>query len=284
MFGGYEPEVDNSSDDEKAGHWQVGIGLQLVDGLTVSDDLHRLAGDNIRGLIGYDAVEQALIDNYRDKDLDNIDIRNAFEADLVATRIARLLSKDDFILSVATLKSIHRELFKGLEFLGRNLAPGVFKNQNWRKSEPVLYGDSVRYGSADSVEENLAEVVDEQRRVTYLLPFEKSDVEKLAAFCSRIWEIHPFSEGNTRTVAVYIEKYLRKMGLRVDNEAFEAHSAYFRDALVRSCYMNAGRGVQRTPRFLERFFENLLLGTKYHLTHKELYARELDFEPPRHDT
>jgi fido (protein-threonine AMPylation protein) len=276
MLGGYEPIRDESTPSLRAGYWQAGIGLQRVDGLSVSDDLRNLAAANIKGLVGYDAIEQAVIDKYKDLDLGNVGIMGGFEADLVATRISRLLSENDFILSVATLKSIHRELFRGLEPFDRNLAPGVFKTQNWRKSERILYGESVRYGRADTVEENLQEAVEGERDSTYPFPPDPDALRRLAAFCSRLWQIHPFSEGNTRTVAVYMEKYLRSMGFSVDNSPFEEHSAYFRDALVRSCFMDASNGIQREPAFLERFFENLLVGAKHELTPKDLYVEALN--------
>jgi len=275
MVGEYEPEVDESSAEERAGYWQAGIGLQQVDGLSVSKELDELASANINGLIGYDAVEQTVIDNYRGLDFSNADVRGGLEADLVATRIARLLSKNDFVLSVATLQSIHRTLFKGLELFERSLDPGIFKSQNWQKSEPILYGQSVVYGSADAVEANLVEAINAERAYAYLMPLNYTSIQHAAAFCAQIWQIHPFSEGNTRAIAVFVEKHLRAMGCHVDNSLFEQHSAYFRDALVRRCYMNAEKAVQREPLHLERFFDNLLLGGQNKLTFVELYVDAL---------
>jgi len=276
LFRGYEPESDSSSSAERRSYWQVGIGLQQVDGLTVSQELVELSEANIQGLVGYDAVEQTVIDNYRSRDLSNTGIREGFEADLVAARITRLLSKNGFILSIASLKAIHRELFQGLELLDRNLTPGEFKDRNWRKSERILYGQSVQYGSADTVEDNLREAIADERKTPYILPFEHEGIARLSTFCSLIWQIHPFSEGNTRTVAVFIEKYLRSMGLPIDNSHFELHSVYFRDALVRSCFADAQLGVSREPLFLQHFFENLLLGTNHAFVFQELYVEALD--------
>lgn len=34
----------------------------------------------------------------------------------------------------------------------------------------------------------------------------------LAIFVSRLWQIHVFGEGNTRTTAVFFVKYLRTLG------------------------------------------------------------------------
>ena len=72
-------------------------------------------------------------------------------------------------------------------------------------------------------------------------------------------------EGNTRTTAVFIEKYLRSLGYKVDNEMFEKHSRYFRDALVRANYANLPKNIAKTDEFLVKFFENLLLGSNHSL-------------------
>jgi fido (protein-threonine AMPylation protein) len=275
LFDGYEIDDEQGSQNQRASYWQAGIGLQQVDGLTVSDELIEQSQLNIQGLIGYDAIEQQVIDRYRGLDLSNAGIMEGFEADLVATRIARLLSKNDFFLSRETLKSIHRQLFQGLELFDDRLAPGIFKTQNWRKSERILYGQSVHYGSADAVEGSLSEVIERERTSSYQLPLGEDDAHQIADFCTQVWLIHPFSEGNTRTVAVFIEKYLRSMGVEVDNSQFEKHSAWFRDALVRSCFMDAQNGVAREPAFLQRFFENLLSLANHQFSFAELYVEQL---------
>lgn len=62
---------------------------------------------------------------------------------------------------------------------------------------------------------------------------------------ANIWQIHPFCEGNTRATAVFIIKYMRTFGLKVENDAFKKHSWYFRNALVRANYNNLKNGFLR---------------------------------------
>ena len=85
-------------------------------------------------------------------------------------------------------------------------------------------------------------------------------VKHIAKFVSGLWQIHPFSEGNTRTTAVFTILYLRSMGLDVTNNLFANHSWYLRNALVRANYPNVQKGILRNSKYLERFFRNLLLG------------------------
>jgi fido (protein-threonine AMPylation protein) len=71
---------------------------------------------------------------------------------------------------------------------------------------------------------------EEEELVEYSLLNEREKADRIFLFISKIWQIHPFREGNTRTIAVFMIKYLRKLGFKVDNEPFKEHSLFFRDA------------------------------------------------------
>ncbi len=98
-------------------------------------------------------------------------------------------------------------------------------------------------------------------------------VAHIAKFSSDIWQIHPFGEGNTRTTAVFIIKYLRSLGFDVNNTMFEKYSWYFRNALVRANYQNIQKGIYKETIHLERFFRNLLLGENNDLKNRYLHVR-----------
>lgn len=100
-------------------------------------------------------------------------------------------------------------------------------------------------------------------------------IKHIAKFTSSIWQVHPFGEGNTRTTAVFIEKYLNNMGFNVNNEMFKEYSIYFRNALVRSNYGNIPKGIYPIFDYLVMFFENLLQGKNNELKNRELYIKEL---------
>ena len=97
-------------------------------------------------------------------------------------------------------------------------------------------------------------------------------VKRLATFTSRIWQVHPFGEGNTRTTALFIQKYIMYLGLKdMNNELFKDYSKYFRNALVRANYTNITKGISETDEYLVKFFSNLLYQTDYSLDNDELY-------------
>ena len=76
-------------------------------------------------------------------------------------------------------------------------------------------------------------------------------------------------------------KYMKTFGFRVNNDAFEKNSWYFRNALVRANYTNLQKGVHATTKFLEMFFGNLLLGTEHELKNRYMhidYVEESNFQ------
>lgn len=96
-------------------------------------------------------------------------------------------------------------------------------------------------------------------------------IHHLAIFISRLWQIHVFGEGNTRTTAVFFIKYLRMLGFKAENDLFAENSWYFRNALVRANYNSIKAGIYETTDFLERFLRNLLLDEKNELHNRDMH-------------
>lgn len=99
-------------------------------------------------------------------------------------------------------------------------------------------------------------------------------ITHIAKFISGIWQIHAFDEGNTRTTAVFIIKYLRTFGYDISNEAFANHSWYFRNALVRANYNNLSKGIYATTEYIEAFFRNLILFEHNELKNRTMLVQE----------
>lgn len=100
-------------------------------------------------------------------------------------------------------------------------------------------------------------------------------INNITKFSSSIWQVHPFREGNTRTTALFIEKYLISLGYNVDNSLFKDKSVYFRNALVRSNYFNNYLNIKEDSSYLVKFYENLLLGKNNNLHSRDLIVQEL---------
>ena len=100
-------------------------------------------------------------------------------------------------------------------------------------------------------------------------------IHHLAVFVSRLWQIHIFGEGNTRTTAVFFIKYLRTLGFSTTNDILAENAWYFRNALVRANYTNLQKGIHETTEYLEVFLRNLLLNEKNELHNRNLHISGL---------
>lgn len=240
---------------ELAEAWRVAIGLQAVDGLKTSEFLQETARRNIEGEITIDEVKHLVNQYYITKTTHDEGDADMEEADRVSSNISKLLLSDSFIYSVAGFAAVHRAIFEGVfKHAGR------FRDYDISKKEWVLRGDSVLYGRWQDLRMAIEYDLEQERQFDYSTLDKDQVIEHLAKFVSGLWQIHPFREGNTRTTAIFTIKYLRSQGFRVNNELFEQHSWYFRNALVRSNYRNLAKGINYEPLFLVRFFRNLLLG------------------------
>lgn len=104
----------------------------------------------------------------------------------------------------------------------------------------------------------------------------EASVKHLAKFASDIWQIHPFGEGNTRATAMFMIKYMKTFGFRVNNDTFRENSWYSRNALVRANYNDLQNGIHSTTKFLELFFGNLLLGANHELKNRYMHIDFMD--------
>ena len=256
---------------QKAENWGVAIGLQQVDNLTPSKYLIEVAKNNIEGKISIDEAGEQVSQYYKKNPAKTLKEHNEKEADEVSARIAKLLSTHTFSFSPAELISIHKALFSGI--FDDEIA-GKIRTYDITKKEPILNGDTVIYGRADSIMETLDYDFEQEKNFNYKGLSKREKVERLAKFTSGIWQIHPFGEGNTRATAVFIIKYLYTLGFVTNNDLFEQNSKYFRNALVRANYQNLNQDIYYTMEYLNKFFGNLLLGEKNLLDNREMQIKD----------
>lgn len=250
--------------------WDAAIGLQEVDSLKPSKYLKKLSEENVNGEKTIYEVEHELKEYYIEKEKINDINHNELECDLVSTRIVQLLEDAKFELSVDFLRYIHGYLFKDIyDFAGQ------FRKIDFSKHELILNNDSALYGDCKTLKESLEYDISLERVKNYKEMNIVEVINNITDFSSRIWQTHPFREGNTRTTAIFIIKYLISLGYQVDNTLFKEKSVYFRNALVRSNYFNNEKNVKEDNSYLIKFYENLLLGKNNNLQSKDLIVKEL---------
>ena len=250
---------------EKAGYWQIAIGLQEVAGLSVSDFLQERACQHIENRITIDEVRNLVNQHYISSSVYNTKEAGQKEADLVASNIVKLLSSSTFELSAYGYASLHRSMYEGI----RKHA-GEYRTHNIKNKEWVLEGDVIDYVNIYDLSQVLENHLKQEKAYCYQGKGQDEIISHLTGFVSRLWQINAFGGGNTHATAVFTILYLRSMGLVIDNSQFEKNSLYFRNALVRANYQNKAKGIDYTPIYLERFFRNLLLGEQWDLRNRYL--------------
>ena len=263
-------EKYKSSNYEKQLQWDMAIGLQEIDSLKPSKYLEKLLEENIEDNLTIEEVEKELREYYIEKETKDEINHNELECDFVSVRIVELLNEDKFELSVSYLKYIHKFLFQDVyDFAGN------FRQKDFSKHEIILNNDSVAYGDYKTLTKSLEYDISLEKEKNYQEMNIVEVINNITKFSSNIWQVHPFREGNTRTTAVFIEKYLINLGYNVDNSLFKDKSVYFRNALVRSNYFNNSLNIKEDSSYLIKFYENLLLGKNNNLHSKDLIVKEL---------
>ena len=262
-FEEYQRESDPSK-RERSYAWHTAIGLQAVDGLETSDYLKETAVKNIEGEITLGEA-QALIESYYKTDRKKEELRTE-EADKVSSRITGIIAEKGFTFSVAQYLSIHHRLFDGIY-----KHAGKIRDYNITKKEWVLDGDTVMYGGSTELRATLDYDISQEKAFDYSGLSMDEVIRHLARFISRLWQIHIFGEGNTRTTAVFLIKYLQSLGFNVTNDIFAKNAWYFRNAMVRANYNNLQKGIHETTEFLELFLRNLLLGESNPLQNRTMH-------------
>lgn len=264
----YKKITSEYTPEEKQLYWNIGTGLQAVDGLSPSDYLIEQRDKEIVGEISLEDVKKNLGKYYELRKEEAA--LSEKEADIASVRINEFLRTSKFRLHPLALKQIHKFIFDGLE----DFNAGEYRTYNISKKEPILFGHSVRYEDYQNIEPYIEYDIEKERKASE----KRSEVsiDELSDFITGLWQIHPFSEGNTRSIAVFTIQYLSSLGFELNNEPFEKHAAYFRDALVRASYNNMEYRISPDYKYINMFFENVLYGKNHSLDSEDLIVMELN--------
>ncbi|EAJ5693211.1 cell filamentation protein Fic [Campylobacter fetus] len=241
---------------------EIGLGLNLVDNLNPSKYFYEVVNSSDN----YDEALEKIQHYYQEQKNSNSSINTQEkECDIITLRIAKILEEDAFVFSPQTLKQIHKKLFEGVFESKLNLSVGNFRRYNILKGEDMLNGRSVIYGDHEDLQEYLTYDFNEEAKIKYASINTNEQIKKFSSFISRIWQIHPFAEGNTRTMAIFAIKYLNKLGFEIDNSLFKDNSKYFRNALFLSNFSDVKFGIGEDISYLDSFFAKLMIDTNLEL-------------------
>ena len=111
---------------------------------------------------------------------------------------------------------------------------GKYRIINIEKREKILAGRSVWYSNAENIADDLSEAFVSMHSINWTSITKEEFVSALVRSFSRIWRIHPFREGNTRTVVMMLTFFVEHHGYYMDQELMATNAGYVRDAFVLS--------------------------------------------------
>lgn len=174
------------------------------------------------------------------------------EADITNLAMTSIYNHQYEKFNIDMLKDVHRAIFGQIYDWA-----GEFRTIQMIKPEDILGGDTVRYAYPKEIKKQLTASMKEIVKLKRNGQNDKDVVFRLVRIIAQIWQIHPFREGNTRSVIVFAILLAKSLGFEVEHGMFQVHSAYVRSALVW-----ASQGIYAKYEYLERIFFDAILHDK----------------------
>lgn len=181
-------------------------------------------------------------------DIHSQDLLDNAEADYVVLRMKDLAInplKGDY--HTKHLLDMHRYIFQDIfDWAGKPRIIQIYKE------EDVLGGMSIEYSDPFDIVRDIHNILQEMRTKNWK---GMDSEEKAKSFCdslAKLWKIHPFREGNTRTTVHFCCQYADEKGFPINRKLFEDNARYVRTALVAyNAYFSDGSDYSRKD-YLER--------------------------------
>jgi len=181
------------------------------------------------------------------KDFDKL--RKA-EADITNLSMTAIYNYKYEKFNIDTLCDIHRNIFCQIYDWA-----GEFREIQMVKYEDILGGDTVRYSYPNEIKKELNETMREINKLKRSGDNDRDIVFRLVRIIARIWQIHPFREGNTRCIIVFAVLLAKKLGYEVNYQLFKDNAKY-----VRNAFVWGAQGLFSKYEYLEKIFYDAILG------------------------
>lgn len=131
------------------------------------------------------------------------------------------------VFNLKHLKAIHKYMFEDIyEWAGE------IRTVNIEKSEKLLNGMSVEYCDYSLIERECKNTLHSLKTIEWGKLSYDDKIEYFAKYTGRLWQIHPFREGNTRAIITFMTQFAASVGIDFDRELLRNKAQYVRDALV----------------------------------------------------
>ena len=216
-----------------------------------------------------------------------LNIRDEAELDKAEAELSRarmmLLYNDGFSdFSEASLSKIHRYLFGDVYDWA-----GEYRKINVIKRERLLAGQSVWYSNCEDIERDLRHVWTRFRRTKWAGITKRQFVRKVSRLFPALWQVHPFREGNTRTVVMLLTFFVEAQGYYFDQDLMAQSAGY-----VRNAFVLASLGQNAEYQHLEKILMDAITtepplsqeeSGEADSTHERYEKYKTDYRPEKHE-
>lgn len=176
------------------------------------------------------------------------------EADYTLYRLSEIVSNADWIsFDFGSLCEMHYQIFQDVyEWAGK---PRIM---NIEKQEVVLGELSVEYSDCFDIERDAGQVLQDMNLFDWKAASFDSIIENFSSFLARLWKVHLFREGNTRTIVTFCSMFIEAQDIYIESDLFKDNASYMRDALVAANALFHDLGDLRKPEYLYRIVRDAL--------------------------
>lgn len=180
--------------------------------------------------------------------IDTEDTLEEAETVLSSAKMLRLYETGFHDFSTTGLCNLHKELFEDVYEWA-----GTYRTINFSKREPLLAGISVWYSNCDHLQEELDAIWQEIHQFDWSRFSEEEFIERVVYYFPKLWRIHPFREGNTRTIVAMVTFFFEEYGYPVNRKYLADHASFVRNAFVFCCLDQASE-----PEHLKTIFTKVI--------------------------
>lgn len=179
----------------------------------------------------------------------------AVESDYVTLRLSEI-AEDEHPVTVfdfTALCRMHYRIFQDIfEWAGK---PRII---NIEKVETALNGISVEYSDVFDIEREAGAVLKKMNSFEWEEASPEEVARRFSDYMAELWKVHPFREGNTRTIVTFCAIFIEARGIYIDSGLFKDNAEYMRDALVAASALFSDLGDRRKPEYLYRIVGDAL--------------------------
>lgn len=129
---------------------------------------------------------------------------------------------------------------------------------NIEKPEPALGGISIEYSDCFDIKRDANAVLQEMNRYSWECEPIEVVAKMFSQYMAALWKIHPYREGNTRTIVTFCSQFIENRGFFIDSELFKDHAQYMRTALVAASAFFSDLGDKRKSEYLNKIILDAL--------------------------